>query len=73
MAKTAVPSPGPLDYFPKLPPSGFHYSILGKYDNEHKLEGGPGSSKYDTRPIQVIFDQGPAWTLGKKFEETSIS
>lgn len=70
MINTAIPGPGPLTYDPKLPPSGFQYSILGKHPEEQNVNIGPGPNKYDIRDTAVIFDKAPMWSLGRKLKET---
>ncbi|KAI9330942.1 hypothetical protein BDR26DRAFT_870755 [Obelidium mucronatum] len=68
LSSLANPSPGPLTYEPKLPPSGFQYSILGKHVST-KLEDnpvGPGPSKYNVSDSTVVFNDAPHWSLGMK-------
>ncbi|KAJ3026319.1 UNVERIFIED_CONTAM: hypothetical protein HDU68_005856 [Siphonaria sp. JEL0065] len=71
LSSQANPSPGPLTYDPKLPPSGFQYSILGKHVTT-KLEAnpvGPGPSKYNVSENTVVFNDAPHWSLGMKLGE----
>ena len=59
-----------MDYDPKLPPSGFQYSILGKH-TVIKAESeslGPGPNKYNVRDIDHIFSHSPHWSLGQKLD-----
>ncbi|KAI8913439.1 hypothetical protein EDD86DRAFT_273915, partial [Gorgonomyces haynaldii] len=67
LSHLAMPLPGPPDYDPKLPPSGFQYSILGKHPPTKETNIGPGPTKYDTRSINLIFDDSPHWSLGRKY------
>ncbi|KAI8612746.1 hypothetical protein BC830DRAFT_1083137 [Chytriomyces sp. MP71] len=69
LSSLANPTPGPLTYDPKLPPSGFQYSILGKH-TQSKAEKdtlGPGP-KYQTRNVDVVFNNNPHWSFGTKLE-----
>ncbi|KAI8930130.1 hypothetical protein BC831DRAFT_395486 [Entophlyctis helioformis] len=68
LSQLAVPTPGPLDYDPRLPPSGVQYSILGKHTNikEDKINIGPGPAKYDVRPVSLPFDDKPHWSFGHR-------
>ncbi|KAJ3179080.1 hypothetical protein HK101_010075 [Irineochytrium annulatum] len=65
LSSLANPTPGPLDYDPKLPPSGFQYSILGKHAQLKNSNTGPGP-KYNIRPVDVVFDESPHWSFGVK-------
>ncbi|KAI8854984.1 hypothetical protein BC829DRAFT_378945 [Chytridium lagenaria] len=65
----ANPLPGPLDYDPKLPISGFQYSILGKHPPLKLDNTGPGPSKYNIRPVTVTFNENPHWSLGEKLKD----
>ncbi|KAJ1339942.1 hypothetical protein BSLG_005477 [Batrachochytrium salamandrivorans] len=71
LTQLAIPTPGPLDYEPKLPPSGVHYSILGKHssEKEEKNNIGPGPSKYDIRTIKLPYSDTPHWSFGYKLED----
>jgi hypothetical protein len=66
LSHLAFPTPGPLNYDPKVPPSGYHYSILGKNENQKNIVLSPGPTKYDVRDAKSVFDRAPLWTLGKK-------
>ncbi|KAJ3067143.1 hypothetical protein HDU98_009664 [Podochytrium sp. JEL0797] len=71
LSSLANPTPGPLTYDPKLPPSGFQYSILGKHVTS-KLEAnpvGPGPQKYNVSDNTVVFNDAPHWSLGIKLGE----
>eukprot|EP00842_Homolaphlyctis_polyrhiza_P004056 jgi/Hompol1/4651/HPOL_003804-RA len=74
LSQLAVPTPGPLDYDPKLQPSGVQYSILGKHANarEEKSNIGPGPSKYDVRKIKLPYTDSPHWSFGHKFEHHKV-
>ncbi|KAJ3217201.1 hypothetical protein HDU67_008330 [Dinochytrium kinnereticum] len=71
LSSLANPSPGPLDYDPKLPVSGFQYSILGKHPPLKLDNTGPGPSKYNIRPVAVTFNENPHWSLGVKLKDSS--
>ncbi|KAJ3276993.1 hypothetical protein HDV01_000045 [Terramyces sp. JEL0728] len=66
LSHLAIPGPGPLDYDPKLPPSGFQYSILGKHQGPEQIEKGPGPNQYSIDKNKLVFDSAPLWTFGKK-------
>ncbi|KAJ3321754.1 hypothetical protein HDV06_003903 [Boothiomyces sp. JEL0866] len=66
LSHLAIPGPGPLDYDPKLPPSGFQYSILGKHQGPELIEDGPGPNQYNIDKNKLVFDSVPQWTFGKK-------
>ncbi|ORY45299.1 hypothetical protein BCR33DRAFT_716583 [Rhizoclosmatium globosum] len=71
LSSLSNPTPGPLTYDPKLPPSGFQYSILGKHVAS-KLEQnpiGPGPSKYNVSEDVVVFNDAPHWSFGIKLGE----
>ncbi|KAL2913746.1 hypothetical protein HK105_206762 [Polyrhizophydium stewartii] len=70
----AVPTPGPLDYDPKLQPSGVQYSILGKHATakEERTNIGPGPAKYDVRGIRLPYSDTPHWSFGHKFPEQKV-
>ncbi|KAJ3252168.1 hypothetical protein HDU77_005283 [Chytriomyces hyalinus] len=67
LSNLANPTPGPLTYDPKLPPSGFQYSILGKHvqTKGEKDTLGPGPA-YQTRNTNVAFQDSPHWSFAKK-------
>ncbi|KAJ3139065.1 hypothetical protein HK100_012095 [Physocladia obscura] len=71
LSSLANPTPGPLTYDPKLPPSGFQYSILGKHVATKMEETpiGPGPNKYNVRSTTAVFNDAPHWSLGKKLGE----
>ncbi|KAJ3261716.1 hypothetical protein HK103_004667 [Boothiomyces macroporosus] len=66
LSHLAIPGPGPLDYDPKLPPSGFQYSILGKHQGPERIEGGPGPNQYNIDKNKLIFDSVPQWTFANQ-------
>jgi hypothetical protein len=66
----AIPTPGPLDYDPQLPPSGFQYSILGKHTNSKSDDAeDPGPNQYNCRSF--VFSETPKWSFGMKLEDKS--
>ncbi|KAJ8326866.1 hypothetical protein O5D80_004300 [Batrachochytrium dendrobatidis] len=74
LSQLAVPTPGPLDYEPKLYQSGVQYSILGKHAavKEEKINIGPGPSKYDVRPILLPYCDAPHWSFGHKLADQKV-
>ncbi|KAJ3304074.1 hypothetical protein HDU76_005259 [Blyttiomyces sp. JEL0837] len=71
LSSLAKPLPGPLDYDPKLPPSGVQYSILGKHASLKEVNIGPGPNKYNVRGISAIFDDPPHWSFGMKLDDVA--
>ncbi|KAJ3109052.1 hypothetical protein HDU97_009170 [Phlyctochytrium planicorne] len=71
LSSLANPFPGPLDYDPKLPLSGFQYSILGKHPPLKLDNMGPGPCKYNISPVTAVFNENPHWSLGVKLNDTS--
>ena len=68
----AVPTPSPLDYFPKPPESGVQYSILGKHNNmkDELANMGAGPAKFDIRPIKNTSDGTPQWSFGHRINNS---
>ncbi|KAI9337698.1 hypothetical protein DFJ73DRAFT_950642 [Zopfochytrium polystomum] len=77
LSSCAIPLPGPLDYDPKLPPSGVQYSILGKHApvrrrrRPRRNAGPPGPNKYDIRTVAATFSDAPHWSFGVKLKESA--
>ncbi|KAI8801081.1 hypothetical protein BJ742DRAFT_838689 [Cladochytrium replicatum] len=69
LSSLAIPTPGPLDYIPTLPPSGFHYSILGKHPPRISRTEGPGPAAVNVREVREVFWEDPHWSLGVKRPE----
>ncbi|KAJ1544715.1 hypothetical protein HK096_007224, partial [Nowakowskiella sp. JEL0078] len=67
----ATPTPGPLDYTPKLFPIGVQYSILGKHEplKAEIANCGPGPAKYNVRMIEKTLNDPPHWSFGIKIPE----
>ncbi|KAJ3090579.1 hypothetical protein HK102_003285 [Quaeritorhiza haematococci] len=72
LTSLAIPTPGPLDYEPRLPPSGLSYSILGKtnFTRLDMINFGPGT-KYDVREAARLTgsDESPKWSIGIKIPD----
>ncbi|KAI9206877.1 uncharacterized protein BJ171DRAFT_641682 [Polychytrium aggregatum] len=68
----ANPTPGPLDYDPKLP-TGLQYSILGKHPPPKiaAMNCGPGPAKYNVDPTKITFDEAPHWSFRAKLKDRS--
>jgi hypothetical protein len=63
-----IPTPSALDYAPKMGPSGFEYSILGKHDLIKK-ETTPAPNSYNAADSTLVFDNPPYWSFGRKLKE----
>lgn len=70
LSSLAIPTPGPLDYAPKLSPSGQQYSILGKHEEmKSEIPVGPGPAKYNIRGKR---DRGAGYSLGMRFQRDDV-
>lgn len=62
-----MPTPGPSDYTPTLPPVGVQYSILGKHSGiQEKIAGPP--MIYDVRNVDLVYNATPHWSIGRRLE-----
>lgn len=64
LSMLALPTPGPLDYDPKLLQSGVQYSISGKQKQKDTVCG-PGPC-YNVRSVDLVFNQSPEYSFGKR-------
>lgn len=67
LTRNEWPSPGPLDYSPKLPRAGPEFSILGKSNREefHGDSPGPGYNF----SYKVVMTKSPHYSIGMKIKE----